>query len=69
MRQKREALGTGNEDALYAVLHFETGAIGGLDLHWAWPDGLMNGFARRFEIVGTPLGRRARCVATRGSTS
>jgi predicted dehydrogenase len=26
--QKREALGTGNEDALYAVLNFENGAIG-----------------------------------------
>ena len=51
--QKREALGTGNEDALYAVLNFENGAIGNLDYSWAWPDGLMNGFRSAFEIVGT----------------
>ena len=51
--QKREALGTGNEDALYAVLNFENGAIGSLDYSWAWPDGLMNGFRSAFEIVGT----------------
>jgi predicted dehydrogenase len=50
---KREVLGTGNEDALYAVLHFENGAIGSLDYSWAWPDGLMNGFRSAFEIVGT----------------
>ena len=50
---KREALGTGNEDALYAVLNFENGAIGSLDYSWAWPDGLMNGFRSAFEIVGT----------------
>jgi predicted dehydrogenase len=50
---KREALGTGNEDALYAVLDFENGAIGSLDYSWAWPDGLMNGFRSAFEIVGT----------------
>lgn len=51
--QKREALGTGNEDAFYAVLNFENGAIGSLDYSWAWPDGLMNGFRSAFEIVGT----------------
>ncbi len=51
--QKREALDTGNEDALYAVLNFENGAIGSLDYSWAWPDGLMNGFRSAFEIVGT----------------
>jgi predicted dehydrogenase len=50
---KRETLGTGNEDALYAVLNFENGAIGNLDYSWAWPDGLMNGFRSAFEIVGT----------------
>jgi len=50
---KNEALGTGNEDALYAVLHFENGAIGSLDYSWAWPDGLMSGFRSAFEIVGT----------------
>jgi predicted dehydrogenase len=51
--QKRQTLGTGNEDALYAVLNFENGAIGSLDYSWAWPDGLMNGFRSAFEIVGT----------------
>jgi predicted dehydrogenase len=51
--QKREAMGTGNEDALYAVVNFENGAIGSLDYSWAWPDGLMNGFRSAFEIVGT----------------
>jgi predicted dehydrogenase len=51
--QKREALATGNEDVLYAVLNFENGAIGNLDYSWAWPDGLMNGFRSAFEIVGT----------------
>jgi predicted dehydrogenase len=51
--QKRETLGTGNEDALYAVLNFENGAIGSLDYSWAWPDGLMNGFRSAFEIIGT----------------
>ncbi len=51
--QKCEALGTGNEDALYAVVNFENGAIGNLDYSWAWPDGLMNGFRSAFEIVGT----------------
>lgn len=51
--QKREALGTGNEDALYAVLNFENGAIGNLDYSWAWPNGLMNGVRSAFEIVGT----------------
>ena len=42
--QKVERLGTGNEDALYAVVNFENGAIGSIDYSWAWPDGLMNGF-------------------------
>jgi predicted dehydrogenase len=51
--QKREMLGNGNEDALYAVLNFENGALGSLDYSWAWPDGLMNGFRSAFEIVGT----------------
>lgn len=51
--QKRETLGTGNEDVLYAVVNFENGAIGQLDYSWAWLDGLPNGFRSAFEIVGT----------------
>ena len=51
--QKREVLGSGNEDTLYAVVNFENGAIGSLDYSWAWPDGLMNGYRAAFEIVGT----------------
>lgn len=51
--QKIEVLGHGNEDALYAVLNFENGAVGSLDYSWAWPDGLMNGYRAAFEIVGT----------------
>jgi len=51
--QKIEMLGTGNEDALYAVVNFENGAIGSIDYSWAWPDGLMNGFRSSLEIVGT----------------
>ncbi len=51
--QKIERLGNGNEDALYAVLNFENGAIGCLDYSWAWPDGLMNGYKAALEIVGT----------------
>ena len=51
--QKREVLGTGNEDAFYAVVNFENGAIGCIDYSWAWPDGLMNGFRSALEIVGT----------------
>jgi len=51
--QKREVLGTGNEDALYAVVNFENGAIGSIDYSWAWPDGLMNGYRAALEIVGT----------------
>jgi predicted dehydrogenase len=51
--QKREVLETGNEDALYAVVNFENGAIGLIDYSWAWPDGLMNGYRAEFEIVGT----------------
>ena len=51
--RKREVLGTGNEDALYAVVEFESGAIGSIDYSWAWPDGLMNGYRAALEIVGT----------------
>jgi predicted dehydrogenase len=51
--QKREVLGTGNEDAFYAVVNFENGAIGSIDYSWAWPDGLMNGFRAALEVVGT----------------
>jgi predicted dehydrogenase len=51
--QKCETLGTGNEDALYAVVNFENGAIGSIDYSWAWPDGLMNGFRSAMEVVGT----------------
>jgi predicted dehydrogenase len=51
--QKVEALGHGNEDALYAVVNFDNGAIGNIDYSWAWPDGLMNGFRSSLEIVGT----------------
>lgn len=51
--QKIEMLGTGNEDALYAVVNFENGAIGSIDYSWAWPDGLMNGFRSSLEIIGT----------------
>ena len=51
--QKRQALGTGNEDALYAIVNFANGAVGSLDLSWAWPAGLMNGYRASFEIVGT----------------
>ena len=54
--QKIEVLGHGNEDALYAVVNFENGAIGSIDYSWAWPDGLMNGFAPSLEIVGTQVG-------------
>lgn len=51
--QKRQVLGTGNEDALYAVVNFENGAIGTIDYSWAWPAGLMNGYRAALEIVGT----------------
>lgn len=57
--QQRSLLGHGNEDALYAVVNFENGAIGSLDYSWAWPDGLMNGFRSSLEIVGT---RSATCL-------
>ena len=53
MRRRCKELGHGNEDALYAVVNFENGAIGCLDYSWAWPDGLMNGFKSSLEIVGT----------------
>jgi predicted dehydrogenase len=51
--QKTEMLGMGNEDALYAVVNFENGAIGNIDYSWAWPEGLMNGFRSSLEVVGT----------------
>jgi predicted dehydrogenase len=51
--QKVVRLSTGNEDALYAVVNFENGAIGMLDYSWAWPDGLMNGYRASLEVVGT----------------
>jgi predicted dehydrogenase len=51
--QKVERLGNGIEDALYAVVNFDNGAIGSIDYSWAWPDGLMNGFRSALEIVGT----------------
>ncbi len=50
--QKIGVLGTGNEDALYAVVNFANGAIGQIDYSWAWPDGLMNGYRAAFEVVG-----------------
>jgi len=59
--QKIERLGNGNEDALYAVLNFENGAIGCLDYSWAWPDGLMNGYKAVLEIVGTKSGAFLDC--------
>jgi predicted dehydrogenase len=51
--QKVAMLGSGNEDALYAVVNFDHGAIGTLDYSWAWPDGLMNGYRAAFDVVGT----------------
>lgn len=51
--QKITTRGTGNEDALYAVVNFDNGAIGLLDYSWAWPNGLMNGYRAAFEVVGT----------------
>jgi predicted dehydrogenase len=51
--QKRAVLGTGNEDALYAVVNFANGAMGLIDYSWAWPNGLMNGYRAALEIVGT----------------
>lgn len=51
--QKAQKLSNGNEDALYAVLNFESGAIGTLDYSWAWPDGLPSGYYVHFEVVGT----------------
>lgn len=59
--QKIERLGNGNEDALYAVVNFENGAIGSLDYSWAWPDGLMNGYKAVLEIVGTKSGAFLDC--------
>ncbi|WP_306118082.1 MULTISPECIES: Gfo/Idh/MocA family oxidoreductase [unclassified Roseitalea] len=51
--QKRQVLGNGNEDALQAIVNFESGAIGIIDYSWAWPDGLMNGYRATLEVVGT----------------
>ncbi len=51
--QKREVLGTGNEDALYAVVNFANAAIGLIDYSWSWPDGLINGYRAALEVVGT----------------
>jgi predicted dehydrogenase len=60
--QKIEELGHGNEDALYAVVNFENGAIGCIDYSWAWPNGLMNGFKSSLEIVGTRAGAFLDCA-------
>lgn len=60
--QKREVLGNGNEDALYAVVNFENRAIGSIDYSWAWPDGLMNGYRASLEIVGTRMGAYLDCT-------
>jgi len=60
--QKREVLGTGNEDALYAIVNFENGAIGSIDYSWAWPDGLMNGYRAALEIVGTKAAAYLDCT-------
>jgi predicted dehydrogenase len=60
--QKRQILGTGNEDAIYAVINFENGAMGSLDLSWAWPDGLMNGYRAALEVVGTRSGAYLDCT-------
>jgi predicted dehydrogenase len=60
--QKVEFLGHGNEDALYAVVNFENGAIGSIDYSWAWPDGLMNGFRSSLEIVGTKAAAYLDCT-------
>jgi len=41
--QKIKRLGNRNEDALYAVVSFENGAIGSLGQSWACPDALLTG--------------------------
>jgi len=51
--QKVQRLDHGNEDALYAVVNFENGAIGSLDYSWSWPDPLPSGYYVHFEVVGT----------------
>jgi predicted dehydrogenase len=51
--RKVAMLGSGNEDALYAVVAFANGAIGLIDYSWAWPDGLLNGYRAALEVVGT----------------
>ena len=51
--QKRQVLGTGNENSFFAVVNFENGAIGSISYSWAWPNGLMNGYRAGLEIVGS----------------
>jgi len=51
--QKVQKLSNANEDALYAVVNFDNGAIGTLDYSWAWPDGLLAGYHAAFEVIGT----------------
>lgn len=51
--QKVNKLRHADEDALYAIVTFENGAIGMLDYSWAWPNGLYGGYWATFEIVGT----------------
>ena len=51
--QKVSKLANGNEDALYAIVNFASGAIGTLDYSWAWPEGLPAGYHAAFEVVGT----------------
>ena len=51
--QEVRKLSSGNEDALYAVVNFDNGAIGTLDYSWAWPAGLPAGYYAQFEVVGT----------------
>ncbi len=51
--QKREILGNGNEDSLFAVVNFDNGAIGAISYSWAWPDAFMNGYRATLEVVGT----------------
>jgi predicted dehydrogenase len=51
--QKVQKLSNGHEDALYALVNFDNGAIGTLDYSWAWPDGLPAGYHAAFEVIGT----------------
>ncbi|MFO1037565.1 MAG: Gfo/Idh/MocA family oxidoreductase [Geminicoccaceae bacterium] len=48
-----QKLGLAEEDALYAVLEFRSGAIGLLDYNWSWPDGLPYGYLAQLEVIGT----------------